>query len=254
MSFRGLLRRVRARPKLSLVGLCTALVLLAGTVRSWATHLSSDVEGHTTVDQTICAQDPSSSNCLPTSARDNAAYYKLRTAPGEPYATRELSATPVAQPGRAQRRTSLLYFSQLTDFQLADEESPARVEFLDPTADQDPERVRRVGLASPGGSAPTHDRPDEPPGEPVRAGQPRRTGQRRARADAARDHDRRLGRQPAAKRGRLGRAPAGRRHARSEQRQQQPGRLCAVSAWHAGADGGIEVHGRAGLRRLRRGH
>ena len=137
MSFRGLLRRVRARPKLSVAGLCTGFVLLAGTV-AWATHLSGDVEGHTTVDQTICAQDPSSSNCLPTGARDNTAYYRLRTAPGEPYATRELSAVPVAQPGRAQRRTSLLYFSQLTDFQLADEESPARVEFLDPTADQDP--------------------------------------------------------------------------------------------------------------------
>ncbi len=137
MSFRGLLRRVRARPKLLLLGLCTALVLLAGSV-AWATHLSSDVESHTTVDQTICAQDPSSSSCLPTSARNNTDYYRLKTAPGEPYATREMSAAPVAQPGRAQRRTSLLYFSQLSDFQLADEESPARVEFLDPTADQDP--------------------------------------------------------------------------------------------------------------------
>src|SRR5687768_9165865 len=138
MSFRGFLRTVRARPKPALVGLCAVLALVAGTTAvSWATHLSSDVEGHTTVEQTICAKDPSSSNCLPTSARDNTAYYRLKTAPGEPYAARELSA-PVAQPGRAQRRTSLLYFSQLSDFQLADEESPARVQFLDPTADQDP--------------------------------------------------------------------------------------------------------------------
>ena len=38
--------------------------------------------------------------------------------------------------GRAQRRRSLAYFSQLTDFQLADEESPARVEFLDEVAGQ----------------------------------------------------------------------------------------------------------------------
>ena len=35
---------------------------------------------------------------------------------------------------RSQRRRSLLYFAQLSDFQLADEESPARVEFVDLTA------------------------------------------------------------------------------------------------------------------------
>ena len=35
---------------------------------------------------------------------------------------------------RARRRRSLLYFAQLSDFQLADEESPARVEFVDSTA------------------------------------------------------------------------------------------------------------------------
>lgn len=38
-------------------------------------------------------------------------------------------AAPLA--GRAARRRSLTYFAQLTDFQLADEESPARVEFVD---------------------------------------------------------------------------------------------------------------------------
>ena len=37
-----------------------------------------------------------------------------------------------AKAGRAERRTSLAYFGQLSDFQLADEESPARVEFVDP--------------------------------------------------------------------------------------------------------------------------
>ena len=106
---------------------------------AWASHLSTEVEGHTTVDVTICGKDPSSNACLAPGARDKSAYYNLTTAPGEPYATRELSPiAPIAQPGRSQRRTSLMYFSQLTDFQLADEESPARVEFLDPTSDQDP--------------------------------------------------------------------------------------------------------------------
>ena len=36
-----------------------------------------------------------------------------------------------AVPLREARRRSLAYFAQLTDFQLADEESPARVEFAD---------------------------------------------------------------------------------------------------------------------------
>jgi 3',5'-cyclic AMP phosphodiesterase CpdA len=60
----------------------------------------------------------------------------LTTAPGEPYQVRDGStegeALGTAKPGREQRRKSLAYFGQLTDFQLADEESPARVEFLDP--------------------------------------------------------------------------------------------------------------------------
>ncbi|MCA1846081.1 MAG: hypothetical protein LC792_23395, partial [Actinobacteria bacterium] len=56
----------------------------------------------------------------------------LADAPGEGYLTRE-DGVASALPGRASRRSSLLYFGQLTDFQLADEESPARVEFLDQT-------------------------------------------------------------------------------------------------------------------------
>ena len=41
-----------------------------------------------------------------------------------------------AKGGRAARRTSLAYFGQLSDFQLADEESPARVEPLDAVSSQ----------------------------------------------------------------------------------------------------------------------
>ena len=68
-------------------------------------------------------------------------YNTLIAGAGEPYIVRDGSTdagtsglTPlgVANPGRETRRTSLAYFGQLTDFQLADEESPARVEFLDP--------------------------------------------------------------------------------------------------------------------------
>lgn len=60
----------------------------------------------------------------------------LTTAPGEAYTTRDGSeqgeSMGTAKPGREKRRKSLAYFGQMTDFQLADEESPARVEFLDP--------------------------------------------------------------------------------------------------------------------------
>lgn len=61
----------------------------------------------------------------------------LTTGPGEGYTVRTGVeeggvALGVAGSGREKRRTSISYFGQLTDFQLADEESPLRVEFLDP--------------------------------------------------------------------------------------------------------------------------
>ena len=49
---------------------------------------------------------------------------------GERHVVRE-EGVGKAKPGRKSRRESLTYFGQLSDFQLADEESPARVEFLD---------------------------------------------------------------------------------------------------------------------------
>jgi metallophosphoesterase (TIGR03767 family) len=58
------------------------------------------------------------------------AFRYLQLGAGEPYTVRQDLGT--AQPGRAQSRTSLVYFGQLSDFQLADEESPARVEVVDP--------------------------------------------------------------------------------------------------------------------------
>ena len=59
-----------------------------------------------------------------------AAYSRLRLGPGWKRVVRDgLGAG--AQGGRSVRRRSLLYFAQLSDFQLADEESPLRVETLD---------------------------------------------------------------------------------------------------------------------------
>jgi metallophosphoesterase (TIGR03767 family) len=60
-----------------------------------------------------------------------AAYSDLSAGPGQARLVREDVAAAVS--GRDTRRTSLAYFGQLTDFQLSDEESPARVEFLDVT-------------------------------------------------------------------------------------------------------------------------
>ena len=63
----------------------------------------------------------------------SAAFSFLRTGPGEPHFVRQ-EGVGVAQAGRERRRRSLVYFGQLTDFQVSDEESPARVEFVDATA------------------------------------------------------------------------------------------------------------------------
>ena len=60
----------------------------------------------------------------------DAGFRELSLGPGEGYTVRQELGT--AQAGRESRRTSLAYFGQLSDFQLADEESPARVESLDP--------------------------------------------------------------------------------------------------------------------------
>jgi 3',5'-cyclic AMP phosphodiesterase CpdA len=58
------------------------------------------------------------------------AYRLLQLGAGEPYTVRE--ELGAAGAGRVSARTSLVYFGQLSDFQLADEESPARVEIIDP--------------------------------------------------------------------------------------------------------------------------
>lgn len=60
-------------------------------------------------------------------------YRSIRTAPGEPYLVREELAArpPAAAPVTASARTSILAFAHLTDVHMVDDQSPARVEFLD---------------------------------------------------------------------------------------------------------------------------
>ncbi|HEX8206967.1 MAG TPA: hypothetical protein VF587_12980 [Solirubrobacteraceae bacterium] len=96
--------------------LMTALLVAAAAAQA------PDPLGHTTVEQTI----------VPGPDRDPArpGYVDLVPGPGSPYVVRPLGET-IADPARGERRRSLAYFAQLTDFQLADEEAPARVEFVD---------------------------------------------------------------------------------------------------------------------------
>jgi metallophosphoesterase (TIGR03767 family) len=82
--------------------------------------LAATAQAVTTADETVQGNDRS------------LGYSQLHEGPGQGYAVRQELATAGA--GRAAQRRSLLYFGQLTDFQLADEESPARVEVIDPLA------------------------------------------------------------------------------------------------------------------------
>ncbi len=79
----------------------------------------SDTEGETSLEQRVVPAAPG-------------AFRFLQLGAGEPYSVRQELAA--AQAGRDAARTSLVYFGQLSDFQLADEESPARVEIIDPLA------------------------------------------------------------------------------------------------------------------------
>jgi 3',5'-cyclic AMP phosphodiesterase CpdA len=111
-----------SRTRTAVLAALSASVLAASAT---AAHLANDTEGHTTVDQTLRPK-----------ADQGAGFQFLEIGPGEPYVIREPAEKQgkVAQADRETRRRSLAYVAQMTDFQLADEESPARVEFLDPGA------------------------------------------------------------------------------------------------------------------------
>jgi metallophosphoesterase (TIGR03767 family) len=92
-----------------------ALAAVAGSSHAFAAV--SDTVGKTSLEQRVVQAAPG-------------AFRFLQLGSGEPYTVRQELGT--AGPTRAQNRTSLVYFGQLSDFQLADEESPARVEVIDP--------------------------------------------------------------------------------------------------------------------------
>jgi len=94
-----------------------ALLAVTGIAAPAAIAAPSDTEGQTTMQQRVVPGAPG-------------AYRFLQLGAGEAYTVRE--ELGAAGAGRAGARTSLVYFGQLSDFQLADEESPARVEIIDP--------------------------------------------------------------------------------------------------------------------------
>ncbi len=90
------------------------LLALSALLLVFATPVAAD----TTLDRTIRQEG-------------SGAFQGLGAAPGERHVVRRGGGVqPV--PGRAGRRESLLNFAQLTDPQIADEMSPARVDFVDP--------------------------------------------------------------------------------------------------------------------------
>ncbi len=100
--------------------LAAALMLTAGLAAATGVSYAHEL-GHTTEDHTVQAGPP----LFPGST-----FETLIEGPGAPRVVRALANTSTLA-GRADRRHSLAYLAQLTDFQLADEESPARVEFAD---------------------------------------------------------------------------------------------------------------------------
>jgi uncharacterized repeat protein (TIGR01451 family) len=107
------------------VAALSLVVLLGAAGAAQATHLFSDVAGHTTLQRAITGADPQTGYAT-LSSQAVSGDHVVRDGAGE-----SNPLIPNAQAGREDRRRSLSYFGQLTDFQLADEESPARVEFTD---------------------------------------------------------------------------------------------------------------------------
>ena len=103
-----------ARSKLVVLGAAMAAMAIAPVA---VTAAPSDTIGQSSVEQRIVPAAPG-------------AFRFLQLGAGEPYVVRQELGSAAA--GRAATRTSLVYFGQLSDFQLADEESPARVEIIDP--------------------------------------------------------------------------------------------------------------------------
>jgi hypothetical protein len=100
-----------------------ACVMALTASAAYATHNGANNPlGHTTLEQQVVP------------VNNDPGYRQLTLGAGSGPRVEREEGIGVKQPGRETRRTSLAYFAQLSDFQLADEESPLRVEFLDQAA------------------------------------------------------------------------------------------------------------------------
>jgi metallophosphoesterase (TIGR03767 family) len=108
---------MKLRGALVRVGVMLAVLALSLAMATAGSAAISDTEGQASTEQRVVPAAPG-------------AYRFLQLGEGEPYTVRQELAA--ANAGRAAARTSLTYFGQLSDFQLADEESPARLEIIDP--------------------------------------------------------------------------------------------------------------------------
>jgi metallophosphoesterase (TIGR03767 family) len=108
---------MKLRGALVRVGVTLGVLVLMFAMATTSIAAVSDTEGQTTLEQRVVPAAPGT-------------YRFLQLGEGEPYTVRQELAEAGA--GRAAARTSLAYFGQLSDFQLADEESPARLEIIDP--------------------------------------------------------------------------------------------------------------------------
>lgn len=108
---------MRRRAGIAKVGVALAVLATVAWGATAAGAAVSDTVGQTSVGQRVVPAAPTPFRFLQLGA-------------GEPYTVRQDLASAGAE--RAANRTSLVYFGQLSDFQLADEESPARVEIIDP--------------------------------------------------------------------------------------------------------------------------
>jgi uncharacterized repeat protein (TIGR01451 family) len=110
-----------------LLAVLTVPLAAGGTAR--AIHSFSDLAGHTALERIVTGPNPDNGYAnLTSQAVSGSRLVRDGAFESNP-------AIPNAQPGRAEQRRSLTYFGQMTDFQLADEETPAKVEFLDGAAD-----------------------------------------------------------------------------------------------------------------------